>query len=455
MKLKTKFEKDFHLKELITGSSQHFVLQALGILLTYLFILLVSRVFGPKVYGDYTLALTILNIFVVAGKLGMDTAVVKFIAVSRAREDYRTARSYYFNSLKLALLLGVFLTILLLVFAPSISGYIFRKSYLANYLVVAAPGILPFILRNLNAGVLRGLKNIKEFAILRYVLPRLALLLILALLLVAGSRDGRITILSYVIALFLVMALSFHKINKEFKGFKHSPAVDEDKEACEQETGYRSILRISVPMFMTDSLFLMMSWVNVLMIGMFSTGADVGIYNVAVKLALITSLTLNAVNSIAAPKFAEMFGKKDYRGLKKIARQSTRMIFFTSFPLLAVYIAAPQLVLSVFGGEFESGFLALTMIAAGQFFNSICGSVANILNMTGYQHVVKNIILAAVLINIGLNCLLIPQYGINGAAFSYMIATISWNLGMILYVYKVYGFWTVYLPGPWNSTEKA
>ncbi|MCP5053386.1 MAG: flippase, partial [bacterium] len=424
-KLRGKLEKDFHLGELIRGSGQHFALQALGVLLTYLFVLLVTRTLGAGVYGNYTLALAVLNIVVAVGKMGLDTALVKFVSVNNARNRRDIAGHYYYNSLKLTLLSGSLLTVLLLLFSGPVSVHIFHKDSLKSYLTIAAFGILPFIFRNLNAAALRGLKKIKEFALVQFTFPRMVVLSIFCVFLAGKFWDGRITILSFVMALVLVTGTSFRMTVKEFKGLNRDEGVGN-----ETETGYGEMLRTSLPMFMTDSLFLLMNWVNILMIGMLATEADVGVYGAAVRMALFTSLTLNAVNGIVSPKIAEVYGTGDNRGLEKIARQATKITFLTSFPILTVFLVFPKTVLSLFGGEFERGFVVLMMIAAGQFFNSICGSVGNILNMTGHQNIVKNVIFTGLLINIGLNLYLIPSYGINGAAAAHMVATVFWNLAL-------------------------
>ena len=45
-----------------------------------------------------------------------------------------------------------------------------------------------------------------------------------------------------------------------------------------------------------------------------------------------------SVNSIASPKFVEMFAKKDMLGLKKVVHQSTKMIFWSSLPLVISFL---------------------------------------------------------------------------------------------------------------------
>jgi len=182
------------------------------------------------------------------------------------------------------------------------------------------------------------------------------------------------------------------------------------------------------------------------MIGMFRTETEVGVYNVTLKVAMLTSVGLFAINSIAAPKFAEFYGKEDMKGLAKIAQQSTKLIFWSSFPILLILFIFPSFILGIFGGEFKVGVFALIILALGQFVNSISGSVGYILQMTGKHKVFQNIILAATIINIVLNVFLIPVYGINGAAFASMVSLMFWNLTSVVYIRKNLNIMTLYIP---------
>ena len=70
-----------------------------------------------------------------------------------------------------------------------------------------------------------------------------------------------------------------------------------------------------------------MAWTDKLMIGNMLDPESVAIYGVAFRFSMIVSITLMAVNSIAAPKFAEKFAIDDINSMAKIAIQSSKLIF--------------------------------------------------------------------------------------------------------------------------------
>ena len=182
------------------------------------------------------------------------------------------------------------------------------------------------------------------------------------------------------------------------------------------------------------------------MIGNMMTAEDVGVYGVAFRLSMFASITLMAINSIASPKFAEMYGENNIEGLKKVAQQSTKMIFWSTLPLVILFFMFPKLLLSLFGEHFKIGVYAFLLLSFGKLISSFSGSVGNLLQMTGKQLIYMNILLVGAIINVLLNYFLIPIYGINGAAIASMTSIIIWNLTMVYYVKKELGFLTFYIP---------
>ena len=66
--------------------------------------------------------------------------------------------------------------------------------------------------------------------------------------------------------------------------------------------------------------------------------------------------------------------------------------------------------------------------------------------MTGNQNIYAKILLFGAILNVLLNLILIPRYGINGAAIASMSSLTVWNLSMVLVIKKKFGFYTFYIP---------
>ena len=206
---------------------------------------------------------------------------------------------------------------------------------------------------------------------------------------------------------------------------------------------------------LTSSMFLVLSWTDNLFLGRFLSEDQVGIYFIAFKFGLIISLSLFAVNSIAAPKFSELSTAIDKNRLRKLAMQSVKLNLWSSLPVFLLLIFSVEWLLSLYGSSFLIAKRCVYILAVGQLYNALSGSVLNFLNMTGHEKLVSKIILSAAILNVALNYYLIPYFdasdywlGIEGAALSSMICLIYWNTLGVYYVYRYHGF--LMFPSPFR-----
>jgi O-antigen/teichoic acid export membrane protein len=173
----------------------------------------------------------------------------------------------------------------------------------------------------------------------------------------------------------------------------------------------------------------------------------VGYYAIAVKLATLTSFVLNAVNSMAGPKFSELFHSNKIDELFYVAKKSTKLIFWTTTPILLGFVILGRPILNTaFGQGFTVAYPALVLLVLGQFIHSISGATGLFMNMTGNQSVFRNTVFIAAIANVGINFLFIPPYGINGAATAAMISLMTWNIAALGYIKIKFGKTTGYFP---------
>ncbi|HDD44037.1 MAG TPA: flippase, partial [Candidatus Desulfofervidus auxilii] len=432
-KIKTKLSEDIHFKELIQGSLTFLILRILGMIVGYTFTLFVTRTFGASAWGIFALSFTVLQITSVIGKLGLDTALLRFIAQYNAQGKVKTAKYIYIKSIIIIVSLSFLLFIFLYYLSSLLAEKVFGKPHLAPYFKLISFALLPFVLLSINLESLRAFKKIKEYTTLQIFLPFLFALIFFSIsFYILNIKNIKVIIIAYILGIGISFFLSFLLLNKEFS----------NKNGELEKVSLSQILSVSLPMLLTSSLFMVMSWTDTIMLGIWRTEKEVGIYNVAVRLSMITSFTLGAINSIAAPKFAEFWGKNDLEGLKKIAQQSTKLIFWTSTPILILYILFPKFFMGIFGKEFREGALALVFLTIGQFVNASVGSVGYILQMTDKQKIFQNVVLIGSIINIILNIILIPTFGGTGAAIASAIAISFINIVPFFLIRYYYGFFT-------------
>jgi O-antigen/teichoic acid export membrane protein len=430
-RFKNKLSTDVHFSELFRGSSIAFFMHLVGLVLGYIFTILVARWYGAGTMGLYALSLTLLNIFVTISIFGFDSALVKFVADYNYNNKPSLTKEIYKKAITFVAPMSIIFSLLFYLFSDSLALNVFKNPLLVPYFHIAALIVFPSALLTINTAFLRGLKNIKLFAFLDKVALFFFTPLFLAILYYFLNLGGIATIISRAIALALLVIISFLTLRQYSYVFKST---------IQKVLRYRTILRVSLPMLLTSSLVLVMSWTDIIMLGIFTDEKEVGVYNVVIKLAMLAAITMMAINTIAAPKFSEFYSRGDIQGLKRVARNSTRMVFFTSLPAILILIMFPTFILEFFGQEFIVGRDALLILMISQFINISSGPVGSLLNMTGKQVALNIVMLTASIFNIVLNYFLIPIYGMEGAAIATLISLFFNKVISLILIRVYYGF---------------
>lgn len=205
-------------------------------------------------------------------------------------------------------------------------------------------------------------------------------------------------------------------------------------------------LKEAFPMMISSTTLVLLGWLDTFVLGIYESSKTVGIYDLSLRIAILTSFVLQAINSILAPKLANSYLNKDMDTFNKLISASTKLNFFLTLIIVLAIILLNDLIFGFFGEEFKSGKNLLIILCLGQLVNSISGPVAVILQMTGYQKNYQNIVLFALLLNIVLNFTLTPIYGAVGAAIATVISMSSWNLLGALTIKKKLKINSFYIP---------
>ena len=176
-KVLEKIGKGEHLGDLLKGSSISFLFRLGGLGLAYIFALLVARTLGAESWGIYSLCLAVVTLLGIVGRLGFDTALLRFNAQLKAQKNYGLLKVYNRFSYKIVFASSLVLTILMYFSATFIAEYIFHKPNLVEYFRIASLAVLPISFSAINARALRGLKKITKSVFLDYMAQYLYIIL--------------------------------------------------------------------------------------------------------------------------------------------------------------------------------------------------------------------------------------------------------------------------------------
>ena len=142
-------------------------------------------------------------------------------------------------------------------------------------------------------------------------------------------------------------------------------------------------------------------------------------------------------NAIFSPMISELYGKNEIIKIEQLFKLQTRWSFTLTLPLLLLILFFSTPILKIFGQYFEEGALALIIMSIGRFFDAGIGACGMMLMMVGKPKI--NTINSAIILGLKIifNVILIPQYGLIGAAISSSISVALINLMRVIEVFYI------------------
>lgn len=402
-------EKDeSHHHEIVRGGVSAFTTRLIGMGFSYLFAVLVARMYGAAGTGMYNLSQSLMNFLASITKLGSDTLMTRYGAQYNAQKKFGWIKDLYNKSLLVSVPLAIIFSIAVYFLAPWIAQEVFKKDdpEVARAFRIATVALLPVTIFNISNGGLRGLKQIQIYSLLQNVSNFLFGCIIITVLFFV-SDDLLVPVITYV---------SFITITGLLAGYFFLKYSNYGSTKVEEGLDFNEKFWIGFSLFVASLASLVRGYADTFILGRYATIADVGVYRTAFKVATIARIALTAFLVPAAPKFAELFSQGKMKELGQSAQFATKIIFWCSAPILAGVIILSPFIMGIFGKEFLAGTEALIILSIGQFINAATGPVSNILMMTGRQKLNRNLMVGTTILAIILDLILIPRFGIVGAA---------------------------------------
>jgi O-antigen/teichoic acid export membrane protein len=439
--IKRKFHNlisDQKFTEILTGSVWAFSARVISVGLGLAASIIIARCYGADVMGIVAVIQSFLILATIFTVFGTNTSLLRLIPEHLVKYSPTSAFKVYRKTQFMVVFISLLTGTLFFISADLIAAKVFSKPHLSFYIALASAFVVFKSLMLLNTQAVRGLCLIKMFALMQFLPQGFNLFLLILIGFLWPTRHAPI----YALLGGFAMTGLFGWIIMEY-AFKKK--IKPEDKVCIVSS--RQILSISLPMLMTETMTFIIGQTGVIMLGIFRSEAEVGYYAIALKLATLTTFFMSSVNTIAAPKFSELFHSDNINEVFYVAKKSTKLIFWTTTPILLFLILCGKLVIYIiYGSEFQTAYLAMVPLVIGQFINSISGATGMFLNMTGSQRIYRNIMFMAAIININSNFMLTPKYGILGSAISAMISLVAWNLATLYYIYKKFGQTTGYFP---------
>jgi len=408
---------DPHILEVLNGAVLAFAMRFVGAGLAFALNVVIGRVLGAEGAGLYFLALSVVTIGAVVTKLGLDNTLLRFIASGAGTGDWNKVLGVFRMGMRLAAGTSVAAAVAVFALAPWMAEHVFAEPALAPTLRVMSAGLFAFAMMTLLAECLKGLKRIRNSMLVSGVLyPGIALVVIWPL---AGSFGAPGAAMAYVLGTGAAAAIGWAMWRANVAGVA-APAP-----AFERATLWQSCRPLWAMSIINRGI---LPWAPLFLLGIWGTADEAGIFGAATRVAMLVTFFLVAVNTVIAPKFAELHSKGEIEMLGRLARRFALLITLAASPLFVVLIFAGDWVMGLFGPDFARGGKALAILAVGQAVNTMTGSVGYLLMMTGHERDIRNGSILAMVLMTGCAGLLIPDHGIIGAAIASAVAVAGMNV---------------------------
>jgi len=421
--------KDAHIKELFSKAFLSFLLRSISAILLFILNIIISRALGADAAGYYFLSVSIVLVLTSIFRLGTDQVVTRLVSTYNVSALPKNISALYLYVMKF---LGVSLFIIslfLFLFSDLISFFVFFKPDLTEPLRIISLSIFFLGLLVSHGFFFQGLKYTSAYQFCQNLGQPLFLFCIIVFSFFMDLELSTVNLsffhlLSSIIPLLIVFFLLRSKLSIPTHAFIET----------------KELWRSSLPLWGSASLIMLMNFGAPILLGVMGSSESVAIFYNAFRTASLVLLVLMSINSIAAPKFSELYCKNDIPSIRRLSIMSTRAMVLLTSPIFLCFFIFPEWVMGLFGSEFRVGYQVLVVLSLGQLFNVSTGSVLLILSMTGHE---RKVLLSSVisgLVMLFLCLTLIPLFGALGAAISYSLSLSLQMLMSTYFVYKALGF---------------
>ncbi|EKD49935.1 MAG: lipopolysaccharide O-side chain biosynthesis protein (O-antigen transporter), partial [uncultured bacterium] len=356
--------------------------------------LIVARYLGPENFGNYTTATSFVILFQVLADFGLRPLMVREVARST-----KTAEKYLSNFITIKIFLS-FITLA----AIYVGLWIFKAdSNLTILILLAALEMIFLSFSDLIRGLFQAFEKMKFETIVRTATKFLSFTLVVAVILLGLWTKSILAALAISAAFSMVLSLILAK--KHFIKIKF--AFD--------KTFLKNSLKQSMLFAVTNIFIAIYFKIDTVMLSKMRTAAEVGYYNTAYELVFAFMFIPGIFSAAVYPALSRYYNE-DRQKLQELAAKFIKYYSVTAITLIIflMLLGAP-IIRFFYGAKYEPSILLfqqLTIVLIFVFINYLAGTF---LNASNKQHVTTIAAGICAALNIGMNFLLIPQYGASGA----------------------------------------
>ena len=376
-------------------------------------------------YGIYVMAIALAGVLSIVCTFGFPSITARF-AAHYAENDQRPLIAGFIRSTRrhlFAVAATVIAIAAMLLFATGdLVPEAYRWPLLIGCLVAPLVGFM-----RLNG----ALANVRRRYLLSYlpdliVRPILFIGAVLVLISVA-PRPAVETVLALHLATVAAVSFGLYALLKPMRSFGVQKTTPQFDNGAWRRAGFPMVFVVVMTAFLADF--------DVLIIGMLLPADQVAVFSICLRMMLFVEFGVQAVFQIVTPDLAEAHARNDRNGLKRaIGRAGQMNLLFVAVAIIGAY-GVGEFALGLFGAAFVSGWPVLMVLITAQLARALFGPVTQILTIAGRQMDNLTIYLVVGAVMIAANVVVVPAYGLIGAASVFSAAV---AIGAALQAWRIH-----------------
>lgn len=414
-----------------TKNAERTALLAFAIRIVSAAVAFLSQIFLARSMGDfeYGIFVFVWVFVIIAGNLsclGFHTAVIKFIPQYEAQGANPQIRGLTRASRIIAIIMASIFALL------GVGSVFFFENTIPDYYlvpIVLGACAIPMIALG---DVLDGTSRANNWPIVALsptfiIRPSLIILFVLGTILLGFEVNAKVALLSALAAAYVTTLGQFAMVTYKLRNrFEKGPYKWEIKHW----------FVVAIPIFLIEGFYYLLTNADVIIVGFFLTPERVAVYFAAAKTMALVHFIYFAVKAGAAPRISALYASGDMQGLDNFVKQTARWTFFPTIAMGAFVMVFGQLILSMFGENFVEGYSVMAILLVGILAKACIGPGEVLLTMAGQQKVCTIIYVIALGANLTMNVILIPIFGITGAAMATAGAMFIEVILLFVVIYK-------------------
>jgi O-antigen/teichoic acid export membrane protein len=390
--------------------------------LQFILVLMLARGLGQHDAGIFFESFAAVRLLAVLAAFGLDVTAIRQVSVARARGEATG------HVIRLAVVIAgsvsVAATVAVFAAAP-LAADAFGSGQLETVLRVMVVSLPAVVIQSVLIGATRGTGNMRPFVLVDQIADGVLRVVAIGGVLALG---GGLTATAYAYTASALLTTVAAAISAAKLWGDQRPGMVRPWE----------LIRFTSYQWGASVAGVGLLWADTLLLGLWRPPAEVAVYSIATRTVLAGMVFILPIGFAFQPVIGRMFTVGDRDGLRSMYSFATKWATIVGCPpLIFLALFATPIITLLYQDSYTRGAWPLALLALGQTVNAATGPCGHVVTMVGRSDLVFRNSLFALVLNLALNLVLIPPYGMIGAGAAWGVSIAAWNVVRVLQVRRV------------------